>query len=259
MRNGLQLQWSYTYSKTMDDATAEVFATSLTPRRPQNPANINADYSRSALDHTHRITLETDYDFQAFKGNNWLLRNVVANWTFAPIYTYESPEYATVLNGTNALILPSSDGTYLGRPIFNPNGVKNTVSTVTAITRGTDVIGYTATNPNAQYIQAGSGTMPNAARNTLAGRPINNVDFSAFKRFTAFERYSFEVGAQAFNVLNHAQYIPGSIDDAGTYAYTGLSYQTILNGGKPSATFNHPELAFTNNPRTMQLTGKFIF
>ena len=259
MRNGLQLQLSYTYSKTMDDATAEVFATSLTPRRPQNPANINADYSRSALDHTHRITLESDYDFQAFKGSNWLLRNVVANWTFAPIYTYESPEYATVLNGTNALILPSSDGTYLGRPIFNPSGVKNTVSAVTAITRGTDIVGYTAINPSAQYIQAGSGTLPTAGRNTLAGRPINNVDFSAFKRFTAFERYSIEVGAQAFNVLNHAQYIPGSVDDAGTYSYTGLSYQTILNGGKPSATFNHPELAFGNNPRTMQLTGKFIF
>lgn len=273
MRNGLQLQMSYTYSKTMDDATAEVFATSLTPRRPQNPANINADYSRSALDHTHRITLESDYDFKAFRGSNWLMRNLVGNWTFVPIYTYESPEYATVLNGSNALGLPSSDGAYLGRPIINPNGVKGTVSAVTAVTNANlvplcypgvlvcpaDTIGYTANNPNAYYIQAGAGTMPDAPRNTLAGRPTNNLDFAAFKRFTVHDHYSLEFGAQAFNVLNHAQYIPGSVDDVSAIGYTGLSYQTILAGGKPSSNFGRSDLAFTNNPRTMQLSGKLIF
>lgn len=259
MKNGLQLQLSYTFSKTMDDATAEVFATALTPRRPQNPANINADYSRSALDHTHRLTLEADYDFHAFKGSNWVMRNLVANWTFVPIYTYESPEYSTVLNGSNALILPGSDGAFLGRPIVNPNGVKNTVSAVTPVMNGTNVVGYTATNPNAYYIQAGSGTMPDASRNTLAGRPTDNLDFAAFKRFSLRERYSLEVGAQTFNILNHAQYIPGSVDDVNAYGYMGISYQTILTNGKPSNNFNHPELAFTNNPRTMQISGKIIF
>ena len=273
LQNGLQLQLSYTYSKTMDDATAEVFATSLTPRRPQNPANINADYSRSALDHTHRITLESDYDFRAFKGSNWVMRNLVSNWTFVPIYTYESPEYATVLNGSNALILPSNDGAYIGRPIINPYGVKGTVSQVTPIynanlaglcTAGltrcaANTVGYRAVNPNAYYIQAGAGTLPNASRNTLAGRPTNNVDFAAFKRFTVYERYSLEVGAQAFNVLNHAQYLPGSVDDVSAYSYTGLSYQTILSGGLPSSNFGRSDLAFGNNPRSVQLSGKIIF
>ena len=259
MKNGLQLQLSYTYSKTMDDATAEVFATSLTPRRPQNPANINADYSRSALSRTHRITMEADYNFQAFKGSNWVMRNVVGNWVLAPVYTYESPEYATVLQGTNALILPGSDGAYLGRPIVNPLGVKNTASAVTAVTSGGNTVGYTAVNPNAYYIQAGAGTMPTASRNTLAGRPTNNVDVSAIKRFTVFEHYSMEVGVQAFNALNHAQYIPGSVDDVGAYSYTGLSYQTILAGGKPSSNFGRSDLAFGNNPRALQLTGKITF
>ncbi len=273
MKNGLQLQMSYTFSKTMDDATAEVFATSLSPRRPQNPANVAGDYSRSALDHTHRLTLEADYDFHAFKGSNWVMRNVVGNWTFVPIYTYESPEYATVLNGSNALVLPSSDGAYLGRPIVNPYGVKNTVSAVTPIYNANlaglcaagstqcaaNTIGYRAVNPSAYYIQAGAGTMPNASRNTLAGRPTDNLDFAAFKRFTIYDHYSLEVGAQAFNVLNHAEYLPGSVDDVNAYSYTGLAYQTILSGGQPSGTFNRPDLAFGNNPRTMQLSGKIIF
>ena len=51
----------------MDDATAEVFATTLTPRRPQNSQNVNADYSRSALDRTHRLSLEVVYDVQALQ------------------------------------------------------------------------------------------------------------------------------------------------------------------------------------------------
>jgi len=255
MKNGLQMQLSYTFSKTMDDATAEVFATSLTPRRPQNPACVACDYSLSALSRKHRLSLESDYNFRAFKGSNWIMQNVVSNWTFAPIFTYESPEFATVLNGTNSLIAPSSDGAYMGRPVYNPHGVLNTVSAVTPIMNGTNVVGYQATNPNAMYIQAGQGTLGSAERNTLSSRPIDNLDFAVFKQFTAFERYSLQIGAQALNLLNHAQYIPGSIDDVEDVSDTGtLSYQTITSG-----TFANAGAAFTNNPRTIQLSGKFIF
>jgi hypothetical protein len=255
MRNGLQMQLSYTFSKTMDDATAEVFATSLTGRRPQNPQCVACDYSLSALSRKHRLTMEFDYTFKAFKGSNWVMQNVVSNWVFAPIYTYESPEYATVLNGTNSLILPSSDGAYMGRPVYNPHGALNTVSTVTPIMNGTNIVGYQAVNPNAMYIQAGTGTLGTTERNTLASRPIDNIDFSAYKRFTAFEHYSMEIGAQALNLLNHAQYIPGSIDDIGTVSDTGtLPFQTISSGIFAKAPAN-----FTNNPRAIQLSAKFIF
>jgi len=255
MKNGLQMQLSYTFSKTMDDATAEVFATSLTPRRPQNPACVACDYSLSALSRKNRLTMEADYNFKAFKGSNWIMQNIVSNWTFAPIYTYESPEFATVLNGTNSLIAPSSDGAYMGRPVYNPHGALNTVSTVTPIMSGANIVGYQAVNPNAMYIQSGTGTLGTTERNTLAGRPIDNVDFAVLKQFTAFERYSLQIGAQAFNLLNHAQYIPGSVDDIGSFGDTGtLSYQTISSG-----VFGNSPANFTNNPRSIQLSGKLIF
>lgn len=255
MKNGLQLSLSYTWSKAMDDATAEVFATVLTPRRPQNSQDLNADYSRSALDRTNRLTLEADYDFKAFKGRNWLLQNVVGNWTFSPIYTYESPEYITVLSGDNANINGDS-GSAIDRTIINPAGVKGTGSGVTAVTdSGGNTIGYTANNPSAYYIQAGPGTLPNASRNTLPLPVENNLDFAAYKRFTLHNRYSIEIGAQAFNVLNHAQYIPGSVDDVNAISYTAsYNLQTVSSAG-----FNRPDKEFTNNPRTMQLSAKFIF
>jgi len=254
LKNGLQLNLSYTFSKTMDDATAEVFATVLTPRRAQNSQNIAGDYSRSALDRTHRLTLEAVYDFKAFKGRNWILQNLVANWVFSPIYTYESPEYVTVFSGDNANINGDS-GSAIDRTIINPAGVKGTGSGVTPVLdSGGNTIGYTAKNPNAYYIQAGPGTLPNAARNTLALPVENNVDFSAYKRFTVHS-YSLEIGAQAFNVLNHAQYIPGSVDDVAPRGYTAsYNLQTVT-----SSFFNRPDKEFGNNPRTVQLSAKFIF
>ncbi len=254
-QKGLQMNLSYTWSKTMDDATDEVFASVLTPRRQQDSQCIACDYSRSALDRTNRLSLEVLYDVQAYKhSDNFLLKNLVGNWLISPIYTYESPEYATVLSGDNAN-LNGDSGTAIDRTIINKNGTPGTGSGVTAVTSGVNTIGYTAINPNAYYIQAGPGTLPNGARNTLPIRPIDNVDLALYKRFTVHEHYSVEGGIQAFNVLNHAQYQPGTVDNVNGPSYTSsYNFQTVSN-----AFFNRPEKEFLNNARTMQLSGKIVF
>ena len=255
-QHGLQMDLSYTWSKTMDDATAEVFATVLTPRRQQDSQCISCDYSRSALDRTHRISLEMLYDLPYYKhSNNFLLKNIVGNWEISPIYTYESPEYATVLSGVNSN-LNGDSAAAIDRAIINPAGVPGTGTGVTAVKNGAGaVVGYTANNPNAYYVQAGLGTLPTASRNSLPIRPIDNFDLSAFKRFTFFDHYSFEFGAEAFNVLNHAQYIPGTVDNVNATSFTSsYSFQTVT-----SSAFNHPEKIFSNNARTMQLSGKITF
>ena len=267
--DGLQANLSYTWSKTMDDATAEVFSTTLTPRRPQNSQNVNADYSRSALDRTHRISLEAVYDFQYKRSNSFLMKNLVGNWTIAPIYTYESPEYATVLSNVNSNL--NGDSTAIDRPIINPNGKRGTATTVVPqfasnlanLCQPSDngqcannTVGYIAVDPNAYYIQAGAGTLPTASRNTLPTRPINNIDMSAYKRLTFHEHYSFEFGAQAYNVLNHAQYTPGTVGNINQTSNTTsvINFQKVDN-----AFFGQPGKVFQNNARTMQLSGKFFF
>ena len=182
-------------------------------------------------------------------------RIIVGNWLIAPIYTYESPEYATVLSGVNSN-LNGDTGAAIDRSIINPKGVKGTGSGVTAVKNAAGAtIGYTAINPNAYYIQAGIGTSPNSARNTLPIRPIDNLDVGLYKRLTVREHYSLEVGIQAFNVLNHPQYQPGNVDNVNNPSFTSsFNFQTVTN-----AFFNRPEKEFLNNARTMQLTGKIIF
>ncbi len=93
--NGLSFQAAYTYSRTIDNDTADFFSTSLTPRRPQDFGNFAAERSVSPLSRTHRFTIAAVYDLPFFKSGNWLMKNVVGNWGFSPIYTYESPEWAS--------------------------------------------------------------------------------------------------------------------------------------------------------------------
>ena len=197
-----------------------------------------------------------------------MMRNVVGNWMFAPIYTYESPEYATVLSNVNSNL--NGDSSIIDRVIINPNGVKGTATTVTpqyasnlaslcgaGVTQcNANLVGYVAVNPNAYYIQAQAGTLPNGSRNTLATRPINNFDLAAYKRLTFHERYSFEFGAQAYNVFNHAQYTPGTVNNINQTSNTStyVNFQTVDN-----AFFGLPGKVFLNNARTMQLSLKLFF
>ncbi len=158
----------------------------LTPRRPQDFQNINADKSSSALDHRHRISIATYYDVPYFKTGNWLRRNVLGNWLLAPIYTYQVGEPADVQSGVDANLNGDSAG---DRTIFNPKGTPGTGSGVTALKNsGGAIVAYLANNPNAQYITAGKGALPNSGRNTLQTRPINNLDLTAGKRFNFTER-----------------------------------------------------------------------
>src|SRR6266478_8254798 len=92
--NGLQFLAAYTWSHAIDNSTADFFSTVLTPRRPQDFQNINTDKSSSPLDHRHRFSIAAYYVMPYFKGGNWVRRNVLGNWLFAPIYTYQTGEPA---------------------------------------------------------------------------------------------------------------------------------------------------------------------
>jgi hypothetical protein len=264
--HGLLLDFAYTYSKTMDDATDTVNNTSLTPRRPQNSQDIAADYSRSALDRTHRLTLAASWNEPFFRQSGWIEKNLFGNWVVTPSYSYESPEYFTVLSGVNSNL--NGDSTGIDRTIFNKSGVAGTGSGVTALYDTSraglcaagvsqctaNLVAYQANNANARYIEAGPGTLPTASRNTEPTAPINNLDAMAGKIISMTERYSVQFQAQAFNLLNHAQYIPGTLDNVDSNNQQVLNYQTVTN-----SLFDHPGKFFTAHARTIQLTLKLDF
>jgi hypothetical protein len=280
--NGLQFLAAYTWSHTIDNSTADFFSTVITPRRPQDFQNVNADRSSSALDHRHRFTIAAYYDLPYFKTGGWLRRNVVGNWLLAPIYTYQTGEPADVQSSIDANLNGDSAG---DRALLNPKGVPGTGSDVSPLctsalpsfaTCGENdfsakkgapgkgnfdsrpfMVAYLASSPNAQYITAGQGALANVGRNTLQTRPISNLDVTAAKRFNLSERMRLEFQAQFLNVLNHPQFTPGWANRVDSIGFTGSAATNYLTPS--NAVFNKPELAFPSNSRTLQLAVKFIF
>jgi hypothetical protein len=202
--------------------------------------------------------LELLYDVPWYKSDTWFKKNVLGNWQVTPIYTYQSPEYATVNSGGLGYDSNLNRDTAGDRSILNKAGISNTSSDVTPLlnTNG-DTVAYLANDPTAQYIAAGPGAFTTAPRNSLAIRPINNFDLSFLKRINITERQSIEFQAQFLNLFNHAQYLPGNINDALLLSTSGNSVLSYLTPSDPS--FNHPEQVFTNHPRNIVLVLKYNF
>jgi len=287
MSHGLQFVAAYTYSHLIDNSTADFHTTDITPRRQQDFANLAVERANSALDHRHRFTLALLYDMPYFKTGNFFVRNGLGNWEFAPVYTYQSGEWGTVQDGVDANLNGDPAG---DRAIVNPSGVGTTGSGVTPLctsaipsaagvcTLGNafntaakstnpsyagqtfdvedNLVGYLATNPNAKYIQAYYGALATAGRNTQLMPAINNVDFTALKRISITERYRVEFSMQAFNILNHPQFIAGSLNQVNSLGVTGSSRAAFE---PQNNNFNNFSNFFPSNARSLQLSLKILF
>ena len=252
--NGFLFKGAYTWSHNIDDSTADLFSTLLSPRRPQDFQNMRAERSSSFLDRRQRFTFTTIYESRWFSGNdNWLMKNLVGNWVFSGTYTAESPQYATVQSGIDSNLNGDSAG---DRTIINPAGAAGVGSDITELTNSAgDVVAYLADNPNARYIKAGYGAYANGGRQTLPLRGINDFDIGVTKTFNITESKKIEFRAAAYNLLNHPQYIPGSINTVQAIS-SSATRNNLIPG---NAIFNDPTQVFGSNPRSMHLVLRFQF
>ena len=268
LSEGLLFTAAYTWSHLIDDSTSEVFSTVLSPRRVQDFQNMKAEKADSALDRRHRFVVSTLYDLPFFRKNNGFAHSVFGGVSMAATLAFESGEKATVLSNIDSNLNgdPAAD-----RSIINPAGVANVSSLVTPLLRtcttfnpdGTcaiddaaRIVGYVATNPNAQYIQAGLGALPNSGRNTLLLPGINNLDFSIFKNFALGEgSKKIQLRADFYNAFNHPQYVPGSVNGVEPIDTTGVSQINTVG----QTDFDVPSHVFTSHPRVIQLAVRFDF
>ncbi|MBY0506512.1 MAG: carboxypeptidase regulatory-like domain-containing protein [Bryobacteraceae bacterium] len=252
----LTVNGAYTWSKNIDDSTAALNSTVLTPRRPYDFESLRQERANSALDRRHRLSLAWVYDTPWMKNHkNWAVRNVAGNWAFSGSYIAETGAWGTPrsgvdvnFNGDNA-----ADRTYI-----NTAGDANTGSASTALLNSAGrTVAYLATNPNARYIAVGPGGTVNAGRNTLRLPGINNFDVAFAKRITVKEGKLFELRAELYNAINHAQFTPGYPSAGNVRARSSAAAQNLLF--PQNALFNRPDLAFQSNARTIQMVARFQF
>ncbi len=263
--NGLQFQGSYTWSHNIDDSTDALNATVLAPRRPQDSQNLRPERASSLLDYRNRIVLQMIYDVPYFKNRNWLLKNLAGNWEIAPVYTFQSGQHVTPQSAVDSNLNGDSAP---DRVIINPSGHSNLGTTASPLANSAgDTVAYLAANPNAMYVAAPEGTLPNGGRSLLSLEPIDDIDLTLLKRFTITERFRLEFSARAFNIFNHPQYVGGYVNDVHPFGPGGGGYSagsalgdlarsTITPG---SSIFEQWSQGFSSNPRQVTLALKLTF
>jgi Carboxypeptidase regulatory-like domain len=272
---GLQLTGAYTWSHLIDDSTAEVFSTVLTPRRQQDFQNKRVEKASSALDRRQRFSFSALYDLPFFtNSSNRLARSLLGGFSLAGTLGFESGAPATVTSQADSNLNGDSAG---DRTILNPNGVEGTASRAipqlktcpasgvlpdgTCDPRLNDsrTVGYFIVNPNAQYIQAGRGIVATAGRNTLTLPGINNLDFSIFKNFLITETVKVQFRTDFYNAFNHPQYAPGSVNGVEATGQIDASAASLVGTSVNTSLFNRPDLVFSSHPRVIQMALRLNF
>jgi hypothetical protein len=108
------------------------------------------------------------------------------------------------------------------RVFVNPAGNRNLGTPALPLTNSAgDTVAYAAANPNAMFVTAPNGTLPNGGRSLLNLSPIHNIDLTLLKRFAITERIELEFSARATNIFNHPQYTGGYLNDVAPFGPPG--------------------------------------
>jgi len=233
--HGLQFQASYTYSKSLDNASS--FEEIL------NPTNFNATYGPSLFDSRHRFVFNYVWELPVPKMQGFAGK-VFNGWQASGIYTYQSG-FPILINNCNDSELegstlgfecpgkPNLIGTFkthnprIDGFVFDPNQFDNTLYDP-------------STGPPTDPTAITFGKFGNAPRTLCCNPPINNWDMGLFKDTAIGEKTRLEFRTEIFNVFNHAQF----------YAVDG-------NSGNQGSTFGQPQKV--RDPRLFQFALKLIF
>lgn len=263
--HGLLFRANYTYAKTMDNATNDLNTSAVNPRRAQDSFNLRNEWSRSALDVTHKVALTWLYDLPKTNLDNRVLRGFANGWQYSGSYLFQSGQPVTIQSGvdSNGNLDAAGD-----RAILNPNGTdrigskvapvcfdSTTGATSTTGCTAKNTVGYFASNPGARYIQAGVGALSNLGRNTFNSPYFNVWNMSILKSNHVTERFNVQIRVDAFDVFNHRQFTFGQLSVIGTN--TNALSQGYANINSGSAFLN--QNLFNGGSRTVQLGLKLTY
>ena len=261
LSRGLQLLASYTYAKSIDNASGQALLD--TTAILGNQLDPQANRGLSDFDRTHRFVVSYLWDLPrpAFASRSTVGRILFSNWQVAGITTTMSgiPFDITDTNAGSFYFGPNSG---LSRPSWAPGATRRTATT--NVPPGYFFNPFAFVRPvvhNGQLIPSSNGAasagaigtdIGNVGRNVLRGPKQTNVDFSVIKRFALGETKSLEFRAEFFNLFNQVN-LDNPISNLNA-ASINPSTGEILNPGdfgKITST--------SNNPRLIQFAAKFNF
>ncbi len=231
----LQLLFSYTYSKSLDDGSN--FGDQVDPFDPGLLRGLSSFDMRHnfVASYTYRIPFETLFRSNSRWAQGWSISGITRFSTGFPVTLQnfnDTSLIGTFGNGINNLTVDELDVT--GAPIdlnHNPRG------------------GQPFFNPGAFVLPADdpaagdtiANTIGDSGRRSFSGPGIDNFDLTLQKDLRLTESKSLQFRVEAFNAFNHAQfYGPQAVD-----------------GNISDSTFG--QIVSAAPPRLLQLAAKIIF
>jgi hypothetical protein len=198
---GLSVLSSYTYSKSIDDAS-NFFTSAGDPNFPQDSFNTRAERGRSNFDVRHRLSVSYSYDLpfgknKAYLSNDGWLSNLLGGWQTYGIVTLQTGNPFTVA-------LPREfDNSGTGRSSlgFGANDRPNLIGNPVLSNRTPERWFNTAA-----FAFPAFGTFGNAGRNILDGPGYQNINASLVKNTALSERFNLQLRAELFNLFNHPNF-----------------------------------------------------
>jgi hypothetical protein len=262
--HGLTGRFSYTWSHALDEiSNAGVFGTpfSVLYSVPVqiDPSNLSANYASADYDARHQLSGSYIYDLP-FRSHTGVVNSVIGGWQLSGTMFYRTSfpfsfiDGATIggLAANNLVGVPNASA--LLQPEFSQRNFPNAAACTV--------------NPCFQ-VRNPDGTLPNAApfvldaatnftgavgRNAFRGPGFLGGDMSLRKNFSLTESMRLQVGLNAYNWLNHANYgIP--------YSNTNFSsiFGTVFFMQSPPTSPYGAFAAASTDMRMAQITTKLTF
>jgi len=250
---GLTLNVNYTFARNLGNVTAYSNnllgqGTGIVPSK-QN----QMDWGNSDLDIRHRITAQIDYELPFAKGANGLVGAVAKGWQTNAIVSWQTGTAFTVTDSQGLANLGGATDrpNQIGNPNvgacvqtidcwFNPNVFRQQELGTVGVVKFDNIGVLNGTvGPYAEH------------RNQLYGPHYRRFDFSVFKDWKLFERYTLQFRAESFNLTNTPNF--------------GQPNSSIGNwnaDGTPDATQGLGTISSTrlgSNPRQIQFALKLSF
>jgi hypothetical protein len=210
--HGVSALFSYTFSKTLDDASTFNITGSASQSTAgendlaQNPFDLTAERGRSMFDARHRFVASYQWNLPWFAHPDTWYGHVLGGWMVNGITTLMSNTPFTVYDSSNPPAqgsAPEISGFFSARPnqVGNPDtGSCDRQGVVTPLrTAGCwfNIGAFQQTQP---------GEFGNVGRNTLKGPAYQQWDFSAIKTIPIHEAINLQFRAEFFNIFNNVNF-----------------------------------------------------
>jgi hypothetical protein len=270
--HGVTTQFSYTYSHSLDlisngGVNQGFQANSLFGQATPNLAVQNLNYASSDYDIRNSLTGDIVYE-EPYKFSNKLLEGFAGGWILGAKTYYRGGEPFSIVNGAVLAGFKTIGGSLLssGATVVMPD-------LAPGVTQH-QLVNHSASDPHicvfqdcldsdldlatgntaAQFVTYSAQTdFGNLQRNQERGPHYVDTDLSLLKRIVKVEGFTFELGANAYNVWNHANFAQ-PVNDISSGSF-GQIQQAVAPPTSPYGSFQGAAVT----QRLVQIHGKITF